>query len=120
MGPMTTPSSFFGGMDTRRYRIRLEDTGQELPCRPGQTVLAALAAAGRRLITVGCEAGGCGVCKVEILEGTWSVVRPMSCAHVSEEEQARGRVLACRVKATSDLVVRVIGKEPVRPLAPGE
>lgn len=96
------------------YTLRiLEGDGSvsTVKCRASQTLLGALAAAGRRLIVVGCENGGCGVCKVQIVEGTWAVTRPMSCAHVSEEEQQHGKVLACRVKATSDITLRIIGKE---------
>jgi ferredoxin len=79
-------------------------------CRAPQTVLGALACAGRKLITVGCENGGCGVCRIHILDGTWVVTRPMSRAHVSEEDEASGIVLACRVRPTSDIRIRILGK----------
>ncbi|MDE3009354.1 MAG: 2Fe-2S iron-sulfur cluster binding domain-containing protein [Pseudomonadota bacterium] len=64
---------------------------------------------GRRNIPVGCREGGCGVCKIEILEGRWHA-RVMSRAHVSEEDEAQGRVLACCVWPDSDLRLRVLGK----------
>ena len=64
---------------------------------------------GRRGIPVGCRNGGCGVCKVLVLDGSCER-RVMSRAHVGLDEEAQGYALACRITPTSDLSVRVIGK----------
>jgi ferredoxin len=64
-------------------------------------------ALGRRDIPVGCRGGGCGVCKIEVVSGTY-VIGKMSRVHVSLEDEARGIVLACQVRPRSDLVVRPI------------
>jgi ferredoxin len=56
-------------------------------------------------IAVGCRGGGCGVCRVRILDGTYTTKR-MSRRHVSEADETVGVVLACRTIPTSDLTLR--------------
>ena len=91
------------------YTIVIADDGQTYRCSEQRTVLEGMEQLGRRGIPVGCRNGGCGVCKVEVLSGTYTA-RVMSREHVSEEDEACGRVLACRVRPTSDLRIAVIGK----------
>jgi ferredoxin len=88
------------------YTITLEDTGETFRAREDATVLEAMEGMGRHCIDVGCRFGGCGVCRIDVVEGTWIVARPMSRAHVSEEDERAGRVLACRIRATGDLRIR--------------
>lgn len=57
-------------------------------------------------IIYGCGGGGCGACKVEILEGEYEVFKNMSRAHISESEQAQGIVLACCVKPRSNITLK--------------
>lgn len=64
---------------------------------------------GRRGIPVGCRGGGCGVCKVQVVEGAYHT-RKMSRACLSEEEEADGVVLACKLFPESDLALQVVGK----------
>jgi ferredoxin len=59
---------------------------------------------GRMPLVVGCRGGGCGACRVHVLEGTYEALR-MSARHVSPDDLANGVVLACRIVPTSDLVV---------------
>ena len=54
------------------------------------------------------EGGGCGVCKVQVLSGTFTK-RVMSREHISAQEEADGFVLACRVRPTSDVQLQVVG-----------
>ena len=56
-------------------------------------------------IPVGCRGGGCGVCRVRIVAGTYTT-RRMSRRHVSEVDEAEGLALACRVIPTSDITVQ--------------
>lgn len=72
--------------------------------RPGRAVLLEMVARGVRAIDVGCRGGGCGVCRVEVLEGHYETQK-MSRRHVTEAEEAEGFALACRLVATSDLVI---------------
>jgi ferredoxin len=92
-----------------RHQVFIENCASTYPCAPSQTVLRGMENLGRRNIPVGCREGGCGVCKVEILEGRWRA-RKMSRDHVSQQDEAEGRVLACCIWPESDLRLRVLGK----------
>ena len=90
------------------YTITIDDTGESYRCVDYRSVLEGMEALGKRGIPVGCRNGGCGVCKVRVLEGSYHK-RVMSRAYVSAEEEADGCVLSCRVKPTSDLRISVVG-----------
>jgi ferredoxin len=66
-----------------------------------------------RKLPVGCRRGGCGICRVRVLDGEYRAT-PMSRAHVSAAEEAAGVVLACAIYALTDLTLRletpVLGK----------
>lgn len=91
------------------FEITLEDTGERYRCKPEESLLAGMERLGKRGIPVGCRGGGCGVCKVRIVAGTYRK-RVMSRACLSAEEEAVGVVLACRVWPSSDIRLRVLGK----------
>ncbi|MDD2161364.1 2Fe-2S iron-sulfur cluster-binding protein [Pseudomonas sp. MIL19] len=92
-----------------KHQVLIEDTGEQYACDECESVLDGMARLGRRGIPVGCRGGGCGVCKVQIVEGSYAA-GVMSRSHVSADEQAAGVVLACRVMPHSDLCVQVLGK----------
>ena len=92
-----------------RFDVVIEDTGETYRCAETRSLLEGMEVLGRKGIPVGCRNGGCGVCKVEIHRGTYAA-RVMSREHVSEEDERCGRVLACRVRPTSDVSLAVIGK----------
>jgi len=92
-----------------RHDVLITDTGETYRCPATRSLLEGMEALGRRGIPVGCRNGGCGVCKVEVVSGTY-VARVMSREHVTEAEEAAGCVLACRVRPSSDIRLRVIGK----------
>ena len=91
------------------YTIVIEDTGETFRCSSQQSVLTGMERLGRHGISIGCRQGGCGVCKVQVIEGTYER-RVMSRAFISTEDEAAGRVLACRIRPTSDMRVRLLGK----------
>jgi ferredoxin len=91
------------------YTVTIEETGESFRCSPQESLLVGMERLGKKGIPVGCRGGGCGVCKVEITEGTFQK-RVMSREYVSVEDEAAGRVLACRVKPTSDIRLKVLGK----------
>lgn len=91
------------------HRIEIADTGESYPCRESQSLLKAMESLGRKGIPVGCRGGGCGVCKIRITSGEVRC-RKMSRAHVSEEEERHGVVLACRTSPASDVRLAVIGR----------
>lgn len=97
-------------MEETSFRITVLTTGEEFQSRPGESLLAAMGRLGRKGIPAGCLGGGCGVCKIRIESGEGTKLGPVSRAHVSEEEEALGYTLACRMAAASDLAVSVVGK----------
>ncbi len=90
--------------------VTVLDSGESFRCCGSNSVLESLRRAGKRGIPVGCRAGGCGVCKVEVVSGSYEQIRPMSREFVSVEQQLAGQALACCIRPLSDLEVRVIGK----------
>jgi len=91
------------------YNIEILNTDESYQCKSTESLLDGMARLGRKGIPVGCRGGGCGICKIKIESGEYST-RKMSRCHVSEEEQASGIVLACKVFAESNLTLKVIGK----------
>ncbi len=67
-------------------------------------LLHSLARTGHSPIKVGCKGGGCGVCKVRVVDGSYAA-KPMSKAHINDNDKAEGIVLACRIIPTSNLTV---------------
>ncbi len=72
---------------------------------PERPVLHQALMQGCEAIPIGCRGGGCGVCRVEVMSGTYRAKR-MSKKYVTDDDLANGVVLACRIYAESDLVVR--------------
>ncbi len=97
--------------DTRpKVTVKVEQTGESYPCATSESLLQGMLRLGRRGIPVGCVNGGCGVCKVQILSGEVTPLGPVSRAHVSVDEEARGCTLACRVAPTAPVTLAVVGK----------
>jgi len=87
-----------------RHSIVMKDQQAGFNASPEHSVLVAMERAGQALIPVGCRGGGCGKCRIRILEGEY-ISKRMSRAWVSPEDEAEGRVLACRVFARGDLTI---------------
>lgn len=97
-------------MDTPvKFSIEIVDSDETFLCSSMQNVLEGMVRLGRRGIPSGCRGGGCGVCKIEVLQGHYHS-KKMSRSHIDENDIEHGRVLACRIYPESDLVIRVIGK----------
>lgn len=91
------------------YQINIEETGRSFRCAAVETLLDGMARLGSKGIPVGCRGGGCGVCKVQVTQGRFRA-RVMSREHVSVQDEAAGRVLACRVYPESDIRLVVLGR----------
>ena len=91
------------------HTIRLAGGSHSFLCGAEQSILKAMVSLGRRGIPSGCHGGGCGVCKVRIIEGVVRTVS-MSRGHVSETEEAKGYALACRAYPLSDVELEVVGE----------
>lgn len=92
-----------------KHKILILDTDEMYICPEDENLLTAMVRIGRKGIPSGCHGGGCGVCKVEIVNGKCSY-GVMSRQHVSKEEEKQGIVLACRAFPRSDVRLRVLGK----------
>ena len=92
------------------HNVRVLQSGEVYPCRESESLLQGMARLGRRGIPAGCLNGGCGVCKVAIRKGGFRKAGDMSRAHVSEEEESQGIVLACRVTPIGAIELDVLGK----------
>ncbi len=91
------------------YQITLIDSGLSFPCKDGQNVLAAMEKLGRCGIPIGCRGGGCGICRVQVMDGARYRTHKMSRAQVSAQDLASGICLACKLIPEGDLVVRALG-----------
>lgn len=86
------------------YRIEILNGDGAFPCKDTQSVLSAMNDAGRRSLKVGCRSGGCGVCRVRVLSGTYDTGY-MSAAEIGEQDRQDGVVLACKLHPRSDLLL---------------
>lgn len=88
------------------FTIRENSSGQVYRCDEGQSLLLAMERTGKQVVAVGCRGGGCGLCKIKVLEGDY-VTKKMSTKHISEKDQRQQVILACRAFPRSDLVFEV-------------
>ena len=88
----------------RVFRVFEQCSGQSFDCEAAQSVLKAMEQNGMRCVPVGCRGGGCGFCKVKVLEGQFECGK-MSRVHAPPEAVAQGEVLACRVYPLTDLII---------------
>lgn len=91
-----------------QYLVTIEDTGISYACDERESILSGMARLQQKGIPIGCCGGGCGICKVEIIKGTFKSL-PMSRVHVSFSEAQQHVVLACRTFPCDHLTLRVIG-----------
>lgn len=97
--------------DTRpKVSVHIAQTDETYVCATSESLLQGMLRLGRKGIPVGCVNGGCGVCKVRVLEGQCQALGPISRAHVSAAEEAHGFTLACRVAPLTPVELEVVGK----------
>lgn len=89
-------------------RITVEGTDVDVEVYPGETILSALRRTGRA-VRSGCRRGGCAICKVEVVSGTFEYTHPIADKVLTDEEIAKGTCLTCRAIPTSDIVVSLTG-----------
>ncbi len=79
--------------------------GPEFSCADDDTVLRAGLRAGLGM-PYECNAGSCGTCKVELLEGEITSLRP-DAPGLGERDRAKNRVLACQARPGTDCRIKV-------------
>ena len=88
--------------DQQAFQIKVINRSESFICHEGQSLLAGMEYQQAQCIEVGCRGGGCGMCKIKVLQGEFNSKR-MSKAHINEEERAAGFVLACRIFPSTDM-----------------
>ncbi len=91
------------------HQINLSKQDESFRCKTSESVLHGMARLGKKGIPLGCRGGGCGVCKIQVLQGDYQR-KTMSRSHISPEEERQGCVLACRIYPSSSLDIKVVGK----------
>lgn len=84
-------------------------SGERFECAQNEKVLFAMERQHMPGVPVGCRGGGCGACRIEIVEGDYELLA-MGKNHVSDDEAGEGFALACRVLPSSDLVIKAAPK----------
>jgi toluene monooxygenase electron transfer component len=92
-------------MNVGAYSIRIANADVGYDCEPGDTVLRAGLRAGVGL-PYECNAGGCGSCKFELLEGEVLDLWPQA-PGIRPKDRERGRRLACQSTPVSDCLIKV-------------
>src|SRR6218665_551463 len=88
----------------------VEQTGERYACATTESLLQGMLRLGRKGIPVGCVNGGCGVCKVRVLEGRTTPLGPVSRAHVSDADERRASPRGAGVAPATSVTLRVVGK----------
>ncbi len=99
------------------HLVTLVDSGLQFRCRADENLLVGMHYNGPGGIQIGCRGGGCGVCRVQVLSGTYTA-KKMSKSQISEADLADQIVLSCRIFPTSDLSVRACPRVPTEVAAP--
>lgn len=87
-------------------KITLKARGQQFEYSCSTNVTPLKAARDQFIpIPTGCVSGGCGMCKVKVLEGDYEQEIIRSHEALSDEELANGYALACCMTAKSDLEI---------------
>ena len=92
-----------------KYQIKMLGNNKSFDSCNEDHILNCMAKGGVSLAPNGCHGGGCGVCKIKILDGETETLS-MSKKYITEDEKKSGFVLACRAIPKSDIEFEFIGK----------
>lgn len=96
-------------MDSLKYQIKMIGNTDTFYSLYEDHILNSMAKGGVQIAPNGCHGGGCGVCKIKILQGRVETLS-MSKKYISQEEKENGFVLACRAIPKSNIEFEFIGK----------
>jgi toluene monooxygenase electron transfer component len=86
------------------HTVKLVD-GAQYVCADDDTLLRSGLRAGLGF-PYECNAGSCGTCKVELVEGQVHSLRP-DAPGLSDRDRAKNRILACQARPATDCAIRV-------------
>ena len=98
-------------------RLIIVETDVDLRLHSGETILAGLHRAGYAGNT-GCRRGGCGVCTVDVLEGSVSYPQTVAESVLAADDRVAGICLICRAVPEEDTVIAVRPEFKLRCVAP--
>lgn len=104
--PPPPPAALDSAAPGQRWPLRVEPLGVTVQVEPGQTLLDAGRAAGLPM-RFSCAMGGCGACKVKLLQGQVEMPGPHC---LSDQEQQEGACLACVARPLGPVVLHVQGE----------
>jgi CDP-4-dehydro-6-deoxyglucose reductase len=84
-----------------------------LEARPGEVVLDTIRRAGYTH-RFGCRRGGCGICRIQLVEGTTYDGALVASTVLTDEDRARGIRLSCRAVPDTDVVIRMLDGDQLR------
>lgn len=84
------------------YSVTLSETSDTFVIQPNEPILIAAERAGLQLVH-DCRFGGCGACRIKLLDGKVSYEEPPF--GLTEEEHEQGYALACQAIPQSDLTI---------------
>lgn len=86
-------------------RIEIAGTGARFEQRGDDTILRAALRAGHG-IAYECNAGGCGSCRIKVVDGEVDDLWPAAPGR-SDRDRRTGRLLACQTRACADVTIEV-------------
>lgn len=89
----------------------------QLDLRPHESILDGLRRHGYSH-RFGCRRGGCGQCKIDIVEGAVVYEVTVADSVLSADERAEGRALSCRAVPATDRIVVQLRNELLRRFLP--
>jgi CDP-4-dehydro-6-deoxyglucose reductase len=98
-------------------RLTISGTDIRLQLQPGETILAGLHRNGYA-VTAGCRRGGCGICKVDLVDGAVSYPQVVADTVLSRRERTGGVCLICRAVPEGDVGVAIPPGFKLRCLSP--
>jgi ferredoxin len=97
--------------------LTIRGTGVSAEVRRGETILAALYRCGYAYRT-GCKRGGCGICKLDLINGKVSYPVTVAATVLTEAERTGGTCLSCRAVPVTDVIVGLRDGDTLRCVAP--
>ncbi|WP_044415129.1 2Fe-2S iron-sulfur cluster binding domain-containing protein [Halarcobacter anaerophilus] len=94
-----------------KHNILVRDKSRNHTCHEDKSLMDGLNVY-ENLVPKGCHNGACGVCKIHILNGEYSKSK-MNRRYISQEDEDRNIVLACKVFPKTDMEIEFLPKPKI-------